>query len=74
MNTSTLTRSVAAPSAEAYCDSRRKDYGALLQEISDGKGDLGYCVLNGCNVTIRGSVQSFKSNIAAKAWILRNFW
>lgn len=65
----------SAANAESYVNSRRKDYLNLSHEISDSKGDLGYCkFLSPQVLQIKDSVLTFPSNIAAKAHILRIFW
>lgn len=65
----------SAQVAEQYVNSRRKDYLNLSHEISESKGDLGYCKFISPQVLqIKDSVLNFPSNIAAKAHILRVFW
>lgn len=65
----------SAANAESYVNSRRKDYLSLSHEISDNKGDLGYCkFLSPQVLQIKDDVLTFPSNIAAKAHILRIFW
>ena len=59
---------------EAYFATRRKDYHDLLADISEAKGNLGYCVIQGNTLTIKGEIHSFASNAEAKVQILRRFW
>ena len=68
-----------APTAEAYVQSRHRDYSSLTHEIAEARkgsvADLGYCkLIDNRQVMIKETTHSFDSFTAACAFILRKFW
>lgn len=67
------------PTAEAYVQSRHRDYSSLTHEIAEARkgsvADLGYCkLIQNHQVQIKDTTHSFDSFTAACAFILRRFW
>lgn len=61
--------------AQEYLKSRFRDSIALSLEITEAKGELGYCTLIGSTVLLfNGSTHSFHSPDARSAFILKMFW
>lgn len=70
----TTTFNAVLPTAEAYLQSRRKDYHDLLSDLSESK-DLGYVkVVSPQELEIEGKLQQFKSHASLMVFILRTYW
>lgn len=74
LNSENLMTTTTYMNPEAYFATRRKDYHDLLADISESKGNLGYCEISGNTLTIKGEIHAFDSNAEAKMQILRRFW